>query len=303
MRRIATSVVSSRAVGARPRALEAVSSSGANRSVANTDSTPFEIDRMRSKPAPVSMFFWGSSSHRPPGPRSYCMNTRFQNSTKRSSPPKRRSAVVAELGALVEEDLRARPARPGLAHPPEVVLVEALDPLGGHADRGRARVSAASSSEMCTVTHSRSGSRPKPSVIEAPRVADGALLEVVAEGEVAHHLEERQVALGRADDVDVRGPKALLDRDRPVEGRGLLAQEVGLEGHHARDGEQQRRVVGDQARRGDDRVAVGRRSSPGRSSEVRRLPRAHSTGGPDSSWSRRGRSGRATASTSARSRP
>jgi hypothetical protein len=91
---------------------------------------------------------------------------------------------------------------------------------------------------------------------QPPGVTDGTLLEVVAEGEVAHHLEEGQVALGRADDVDVGRAKALLHRDRAPVGRDLLFGEVGLEGHHARDGEQQGGVVRDQAGRGHDGVVV-----------------------------------------------
>src|SRR5258708_1504294 len=45
---------------------------------------------------------------------------------------------------------------------------------------------------------------------ELPRELRRTLLEVLADREVAEHLEERQVPRGRADDVDVRGPEALL---------------------------------------------------------------------------------------------
>ena len=86
IRRIAMSVFSSRPSGAFT-ARDAVSMSGAKRSVANTDSTPLRIERTRSKPAPVSMFFFGRSMNDSFGPFSNCMNTRFQNSMKRSSPP------------------------------------------------------------------------------------------------------------------------------------------------------------------------------------------------------------------------
>ena len=44
----------------------AVSMSGAKKSVAKTDSTPFKIASVRSNPAPVSMFFFGSSVSEPP---------------------------------------------------------------------------------------------------------------------------------------------------------------------------------------------------------------------------------------------
>ena len=46
-----------------------------------------------------------------------------------------------------------------------------------------------------------------------------ARLEVVAEREVAHHLEERHVALGRADHVDVDGAEAALHRRQARTGR------------------------------------------------------------------------------------
>ena len=98
---------------------------------------------------------------------------------------------------------------------------------------------------------------PQPVAVDAqhlghqlPGEGDGIGLEVVAEAEVAQHLEERAVPLGGADDVDVDGPEALLHRGGPAPGRHLVAQEERLEGHHAGDGEQHRRVVGDEAGRG-----------------------------------------------------
>ena len=84
---------------------------------------------------------------------------------------------------------------------------------------------------------------------QLPRQRDGLLLEVVAEGEVAVHLEERAVAAGLADLVDVRGADALLHADRALERRGLLAQEVRHELHHAGVDEQQVRVVDRRQRR------------------------------------------------------
>ena len=46
----------------------------------------------------------------------------------------RRAAVGAELRPEVPEDLRARTARAGVAHAPEVVLAETLDALRGPPD-------------------------------------------------------------------------------------------------------------------------------------------------------------------------
>ena len=78
---------------------------------------------------------------------------------------------------------------------------------------------------------------------------DGVFLEVVAEAEVAQHLEEGEMALGRTDDVDVDGPHHLLHRRRTWKGGMLLTEEVGLEGHHPGVGEQQRGVDRDQGSR------------------------------------------------------
>ena len=77
------------------------------------------------------------------------------------------------------------------------------------------------------------------------------LLEVLAEAEVAQHLEEAQVTAVGADDVDVVGAHALLNGGgADVVGVELLhMQEVRLELHHAGAGKKQRRVVGNKGRR------------------------------------------------------
>jgi hypothetical protein len=69
-------------------------------------------------------------------------------------------------------------------------------------------------------------------------VLDRTFLEVVAEGEVARHLEERVVAGGLADLVDVAGAHALLHAGRALVRRRLLTEEVRLELHHPRVDEQ-----------------------------------------------------------------
>ena len=91
---------------------------------------------MRSRPRPVSIDGFGSSVRLPSGAWLYCMNTRFQNSMKRSpSGSSERATVGTERRAAVDVDLAARPARAGVAHLPEVVLVaEALDAIHRHAD-------------------------------------------------------------------------------------------------------------------------------------------------------------------------
>ena len=86
---------------------------------------------------------------------------------------------------------------------------------------------------------------------EVQRPGAHLALEVLAEAEVAQHLEEAQMATIRADDVDVVRAYALLYRggaDIAVV-QVLLLQEVRLELHHARAGKQQAGIIGDQRRR------------------------------------------------------
>ena len=103
---------------------------------------------------------------------------------------------------------------------------------------------------------------------ELPREADRVALEVVAEAEVAEHLEERVVARGVADVLEVvvlaAGAHAAL-RGRRAHVRPLfLAEEDVLELDHARVGEEQRRIVaGHERARGHDRVALASRSISG----------------------------------------
>src|SRR6185436_3379989 len=68
-------------------------------------------------------------------------------------------------------------------------------------------------------------------------------LEVVAEGEIPVHLEERGVARRLANFVDVERTDAFLHAGRTIERRSLGTYEVALERHHAGIDEQQRRVV------------------------------------------------------------
>ena len=81
----------------------------------------------------------------------------------------------------------------------------------------------------------RNSSRPR---------AMASSLEVVAEAEVAQHLEEGVVVGGAADVVDVAGAKALLAGGGPREFQLDLAQEVVLELVHAGGREQHRGVPG-----------------------------------------------------------
>ena len=116
-------------------------------------------------------------------------------------------------------------------------------------------------SPLKIVTVSRSLARPRSLRQELPGEGDRVLLEVVAEREVAEHLEERVVARGDAHVLEVvvlaAGAHALLGRGRARVVALLLAQEHVLELVHARVGEQQRGVVlGHERRALDDAVAA-----------------------------------------------
>ena len=78
---------------------------------------------------------------------------------------------------------------------------------------------------------------------EFPAPVNGLALEVIAEGEVAEHLEEGAVACGLADVLDVAGADALLAGGDAVARRLLLAGEERLHRRHAGVDEQKRRVV------------------------------------------------------------
>src|SRR4029077_2347136 len=75
-----------------------------------------------------------------------------------------------------------------------------------------------------------------------PGVSDGVLLEVIAEGEIAHHLEEGMVALGEADVVQVvvlaAGADAFLGSGGAVVVALFEAEEHVLELVHPGVGEQ-----------------------------------------------------------------
>ena len=172
-----------------------------------------------------------------------------------------RAAVRPVLRAAVDVDLAARPARAGDAHVPVVVQQPAaLDPLRLQAgdvlpQRGRLVVGVQHGDpdlvrvEAVAAAVDRAGD-------QVPGELDRLGLEVVAEGEVAVHLEEGAVPGGLADLLDVEGADALLHAGRPVEGRGLDAGEVRLEGHHAGVDEQQGGVVVEQGRGGHHLVAA-----------------------------------------------
>ena len=152
-----------------------------------------------------------------------------------------------DVGAVIVEDLRARAARAGVAHGPEIVAGADPDdaPLVEPGDL-------APQLERLVVAGVDRDQEPVP--VEAvflgdqvPGELDRQRLEVVAEAEIAQHLEEGVVPGGVADIVEVvvlaAGAHAFLRGRRPVVGPLLGAGEHVLELHHAGIGEQQGRVV------------------------------------------------------------
>ncbi len=78
---------------------------------------------------------------------------------------------------------------------------------------------------------------------ELPGPVYGLPFEIVAEREIAEHLEESAVARGVADVLDITGADALLAGGDSVARGLLLAGEPRLHGSHAGVYQQQRRVV------------------------------------------------------------
>ncbi len=169
--------------------------------------------------------------------------------------------AARNVGAVVVEDLRARAAGTGVAHGPEVrLLVHAREALRVDLDLLQPEVGRLvvvpedGDPELLGRDLQRAGD-------EVPGELDRLGLEVVAEAEVAEHLEEGVVARGVADVLEVvvlaARAHAALAADRALVAALVLAEEDVLELHHAGVGEQQRRVVArDQRRRGHDGVAA-----------------------------------------------
>ncbi|MHC2377648.1 hypothetical protein ACVIHA_002023 [Bradyrhizobium liaoningense] len=163
--------------------------------------------------------------------------------------------------AAVDEDLRARTTRAGVAHRPEIVRGRDTDDavVGEAGDllpkARRLVVGVIDRDEQLVLLQSELGGDQLPGEL------DRALLEIVAEREIAEHLEEGEMARGVADIVEVvvlaAGAHAFLRGGGALIGPLLHAGEDVLELHHAGIGEHQRRVVARHQWRGrHDLVAV-----------------------------------------------
>ena len=126
--------------------------------------------------------------------------------------------------------------------------VEPDDPLGGHAlglpEANRLLVLAEPELRVAGEDRHPELVRVDLHVVEdeLPREVDRAFLEVLAEREVAEHLEEREVERVEADLVDVGRAEDLLDSGEKRGRRRLLAEEVRHQRLHPRAVEQRRAV-------------------------------------------------------------
>ena len=78
---------------------------------------------------------------------------------------------------------------------------------------------------------------------ELPRPSNGLVLKIIAEGEVAQHLEESAVTGSLTHVLDIAGTDALLAGGHTVARRNLSAGEIGLQGSHAGVDQQQTLIV------------------------------------------------------------
>ncbi len=171
-----------------------------------------------------------------------------------------RDAVLAlgQLGAAVVVQLAARPARAGVAHAPEVLVVALRDVAPAHQPlRRQADLIGPDAVGLLVIGVDRGGhslGRQAELLGQVlPRPVDGVALEVVAEAPVAEHLEQGLVARRAADLLEVvvlaGHPQAGLRVHRAHVVALLLAGQHALEVRHPGVDEQQGGIVARQQRR------------------------------------------------------
>ena len=111
--------------------------------------------------------------------------------------------TTGNLVAVIEEDFRARPARAGVAHLPEIVGGRDADDLAvGKArnllpDRVGLVVGVIDRDDEALLVETELLRQKVPGKL------DGAILEIIAERKVAEHLEEGVVARRIADVIEI----------------------------------------------------------------------------------------------------
>ena len=169
---------------------------------------------------------------------------------------------------MVVKNFRARTAGTGVRHLPKViarelaaqVIADAHASFGRDADLFRPDVV---SLVVVDVDRRPQTFRRKAILLgqKLPRVMDGVTLEIVAEAEIAQHLEQREVTRRVTDILEIVMLAARTHatlRGRRAHIRSLVdAEEHILELHHPGIGEKQRRIVrGDERRAPDVRVPL-----------------------------------------------
>ena len=173
--------------------------------------------------------------------------------------------VLAGGEAEVIKEFRTWAAGAGLTHLPEVVFCGHLeDPLSGDARLNPkplgfvvardGRVAFEDGHvELCRID-----AEPLWRSQQLPGVGDGFALEVVAEAEIAEHLEEGVMAAGEADVFEIvmlsAGADAFLRGGSAGVVAALGTEEDILELVHAGVGEEQRWIIGRNERRGVHRA-------------------------------------------------
>ena len=157
------------------------------------------------------------------------------------------------MRTVIVEDFRAGSARPGIPHLPKIVRGRDTNDLAvGNAGDLLPKIE-----RFIVVMINRDqepfGIKPELFGHEVPGELDRIGFEVVAERKIAQHLEKRVVARGISNVVEIvvlaARPHALLRRYRARIVPRFLPREHRLELHHARVGEQQRRIVAGHQRR------------------------------------------------------
>ncbi len=169
--------------------------------------------------------------------------------------------TARDLVALVEEDFRARSAGARVARRPEIVARCDADDLVVREARDLLPDAVGILVVVIDGDQQALGIEREIFGDQLPRQRDRPLLEVVAEREVAEHLEERVMPRGVADVVEIvvlaARAHALLRGGGAGVAALLLAGENVLELHHAGAGEHQRRIVArHERRRRHDLMAV-----------------------------------------------
>jgi hypothetical protein len=179
-------------------------------------------------------------------------------------------------GREVHVEFGARAAGAGVAHHPEVVFLVAVDDVDGGVEADAAELRGPDVPRLLVElagvalgfvgvvnggVEALRGELPDFDD-QLPRPTDGLLLEVVAEGPVAEHLEERVVVGVETDVIEVvvlaAGTDAFLGVGGAAGGVGALGlvEEDGHELVHAGVGEEQVGAVRQEAGRGDDGVLL-----------------------------------------------